>query len=63
MFVTEQWIDRFPASALEGLTWLVSDHCPLVLESQLPKEGPHPFRFENVDPPQEFERECPDLVG
>lgn len=39
---------KFPATAIKGLPQPVSDHCPILLETELPKEGPHPFQFENM---------------
>lgn len=33
MFVTEQWMDSFPATTLKVLLRPVSVHCPLILET------------------------------
>ena len=42
------WDGVFPNSRQESLPRVVSDHCPIVLESCPLKWGPTPFRFENM---------------
>lgn len=39
---------QIPATSHKGLQRPVSDHCPILLGTELPKEGPHPFRSEGM---------------
>lgn len=49
-FASIQWLDRFSNTSLRGLPRPVSDHCPLLLDMDLFKDGPIPFKFENMWP-------------
>lgn len=39
---------RFPKVPLKGLPQPVFYHCPLLVDTELNNDGPHPFHFENM---------------
>ncbi|XP_062093313.1 uncharacterized protein LOC133799309 [Humulus lupulus] len=41
------WTESYPFIRQEVLVRIVSDHCPIVLDSNPPSWGPSPFRFDN----------------
>ena len=45
---TRGWGESFAFLKQEAEVRMVSDHCPVVLDSNPPKWGPTPFRFENI---------------
>ena len=46
--VSVPWTDVFPYFRQEMEVRVVSDHCPVILDSSPPSWGPTPFRFENM---------------
>lgn len=42
------WEKRFRNGLTTTVPHLVSDHCPLLLDSEIHNSGPAPFKFENV---------------
>lgn len=48
IFVQSEWIAAFPSLKASILRRSVSDHCPLLLQSQSEDWGPRPFRFQNA---------------
>ena len=42
------WEDVFPYFRQEMVVRVVSDHCPVILDTTPPSWGPTPFRFENM---------------
>lgn len=46
--ISPHWSFRFSYASLRVLPRPISNCCPLVLEMELPKNGPHPFRFRNM---------------
>lgn len=47
-FITHQWWKRFPSASVKGLLRLVLDDCLLLLDTDIHKDGPRPFHFENM---------------
>lgn len=47
-FISYRWWNQFPSASVRGLPRPVSDHCPLILDADLHKDVPRPFRFENM---------------
>lgn len=47
-FVNPQWVEKFSGASLRGLPRLLSDHWPLLLNTDGQKDGPSPFRFKNM---------------
>ena len=45
---SNSWEDIFPYFRQEVDVRVVSDHCPVILDSSPPSWGPTPFRFENM---------------
>ena len=43
-----EWGDLYPQVRQEALVRVVSDHCPILLDTNPIKWGPTPFRFENM---------------
>lgn len=41
--VNNVWLNRWPNSVQRGLPRLVSDHCPITLETRVVDWGPKPF--------------------
>lgn len=39
-FISHQWWNHFPSASVRGLPRSVSDHCPLLLDADLHKDGP-----------------------
>lgn len=48
VLVNNGWLDMWPSVSLKGLQRSVSDHCPLLLDSESQDWGPKPFRFINA---------------
>lgn len=46
--ISRQWLDFFLSVRLKGLPRPISDLWPLLLETDRPKDGPTPFKFENM---------------
>ena len=46
--VSADWVSQFSNVIQRTLPRLVSDHCPVLLDSERIKSGPSPFRFENM---------------
>lgn len=46
--VTKEWMEKLLKTHLKGLPRLVSDHVSLIIDTNHPKGGPTPFRFENM---------------
>ena len=44
--VSTDWLDLFPDCAQRGLVRPISDHCPLLLETDIEFWGPPSFKFE-----------------
>lgn len=48
IFSSSQCEDKFPESSVRRLPCPVPDHCPILFDTDRPKNGPTPFRFENM---------------
>ena len=45
MFIHSHWLDLFPSIQVSLLKRALSDHCPILVQSQSMNWGPRPFRF------------------
>lgn len=44
--MSEDWLDMFPEACQTALPKPLSDHCPVLLDTQCERWGPSPFCFE-----------------
>ncbi|KAL8479250.1 hypothetical protein ACS0TY_026208 [Phlomoides rotata] len=47
MFMNNEWLRKCPNQSIKGLRRSISDHVPLVIQSESKDWGPRPFRFIN----------------